>query len=46
MDNTRTVMFYNDGSVKGHGYFCCKPSHGLFVKPEKATHRGINCSNI
>ena len=22
------------------GYFRCKPSHGLFVKPEKATHRG------
>ncbi|CAI7996554.1 CAP-Gly domain-containing linker protein 4, partial [Geodia barretti] len=36
----------NDGSVKGHRYFRCKPSHGLFVKPEKATHRGINCSKI
>ena len=22
----------NDGSVKGHRYFCRKPSHGLFVK--------------
>ena len=36
----------NDGSVKGKRYFHCKSSHGLFVKPEKATHRGINCAKI
>ena len=36
----------NDGTVKGKRYFHCRPSHGLFVKPEKATHRGINCAKI
>ncbi|XP_064382519.1 CAP-Gly domain-containing linker protein 4-like isoform X2 [Halichondria panicea] len=36
----------NDGSVQGTRYFSCKPNHGLFVKPEKATHRGINCAKI
>lgn len=23
----------NDGSVKGHKYFVCEPSHGIFVRP-------------
>lgn len=36
----------NDGTVQGIRYFQCKVNHGLFVKPEKATHRGINCSKI
>ena len=36
----------NDGSVQGKRYFSCKTNHGLFVKPEKATHRGINCAKI
>ena len=36
----------NDGTVQGIRYFQCKANHGLFVKPEKATHRGINCSKI
>ena len=36
----------NDGSVQGKRYFNCKTNHGLFVKPEKATHRGINCAKI
>ena len=36
----------NDGTVKGKRYFHCRPSHGLFVKPEKSTHRGINCAKI
>ena len=36
----------NDGTVKGKRYFHCKPLFGLFVKPEKATHRGINCAKI
>lgn len=36
----------NDGSVQGKRYFTCKPSYGLFIKPEKGTHRGINCSKL
>lgn len=36
----------NDGSVKGKRYFTCKPNYGLFVRPEKASHRGINCAKL
>ena len=25
----------NDGAVKGHRYFSCRPSHGLFSRPAK-----------
>lgn len=40
------VVGKNDGSVQGKKYFHCKANCGLFVKPEKATHRGINCAKI
>ncbi len=36
----------NDGSVRGKRYFPCRPNHGIFVKPERATHRGINCAKL
>jgi len=27
----------NDGSVNGHTYFQCKPSYGLFIRPNRLT---------
>lgn len=27
----------NDGTVDGHQYFKCEPSHGVLVKPDKVT---------
>ncbi|XP_019857363.1 PREDICTED: CAP-Gly domain-containing linker protein 4-like [Amphimedon queenslandica] len=36
----------NDGSVNGKRYFSCKTNYGIFVKPERASHRGINCAKL
>lgn len=36
----------NDGSVNGKKYFSCKPQHGLMVRPNRATCRGINCAKL
>ena len=36
----------NDGSIKGKRYFTCKSNYGLFVRPEKASYRGINCAKL
>ncbi|XP_023229484.1 CAP-Gly domain-containing linker protein 4-like [Centruroides sculpturatus] len=36
----------NDGSVQGHRYFSCKPNHGLMVRPNRVTVRGINGSKL
>lgn len=36
----------HDGSVDGVRYFSCKPMHGLFVRPNKATCRGINVADM
>lgn len=36
----------NDGSVQGRRYFSCKPNHGLIVRPNKVTVRGINSAKL
>ncbi|XP_072141427.1 CAP-Gly domain-containing linker protein 4-like isoform X4 [Dermacentor andersoni] len=36
----------NDGSVQGRRYFTCKPNHGLIVRPNKVTVRGINSAKL
>lgn len=36
----------NDGSVQGQRYFTCKPNHGLMVRPNRVTVRGINGSKL
>ena len=36
----------NDGSVRGKRYFSCKPSHGLLVRPNKVSVRGINGARL
>ena len=41
-----SIVGKNDGTVQGKRYFICKKNYGLFVKPEKASHRGIKCSKL
>jgi len=36
----------NDGSVGDHRYFTCKQNFGLFIRPNRATCRGINCAQL
>lgn len=36
----------NDGSVQGKRYFVCKPGHGLLVRPNRVTVRGINGAKL
>ena len=36
----------NDGTVDDKRYFTSQPQHGLFVRPNKATRRGITCSSL
>lgn len=42
----RTAKGKNDGSVQGKRYFTCKPDHGLLVRPNKVTVRGINGAKL
>lgn len=42
----RTARGKNDGSVQGKRYFSCKPDHGLLVRPNKITARGISGSKL
>lgn len=36
----------NDGSLDGQVYFKCAPNHGLFIKPERCTWRGIKVNML
>jgi len=42
----RTAKGKNDGSVQGKRYFSCKHDHGLIVRPNKITVRGINGARL
>lgn len=42
----RTAKGKHDGSVQGKRYFSCRPDHGLIVRPNKITVRGINGSRL
>ncbi|XP_065196059.1 CAP-Gly domain-containing linker protein 3-like [Sycon ciliatum] len=42
----KTSSGKHDGSVKGKRYFTCKQDHGLMIKPQRATYRGISCASI
>jgi len=42
----RTAKGKNDGSVQGKRYFSCRTDHGLIVRPNKITVRGINGSKL
>ncbi|XP_060575927.1 CAP-Gly domain-containing linker protein 4-like isoform X6 [Ruditapes philippinarum] len=42
----RTAKGKNDGSVQGKRYFSCKNEHGLIVRPNKITVRGINGAKL
>ncbi len=36
----------HDGKVEGKRYFTCGDGHGVFVRPDRATCRGISCDNL
>ena len=42
----RTPKGKNDGSVQDKRYFSCRPDHGLLVRPNKITVRGINGAKL
>lgn len=42
----RTAKGKNDGSVQGKRYFSCRHDHGLLVRPNKITVRGINGAKL
>ncbi|CAD5112228.1 DgyrCDS1458 [Dimorphilus gyrociliatus] len=42
----RKLSGRNDGSIQGRRYFTCKSGHGLLVRPNKVTVRGINAANL
>ncbi|XP_076463059.1 CAP-Gly domain-containing linker protein 3-like isoform X2 [Babylonia areolata] len=42
----RTPKGKNDGSVQGRRYFSCRAEHGLLVRPNKVTVRGINGAKL
>jgi CAP-Gly domain-containing linker protein 3/4 len=42
----RTPKGKNDGSVQERRYFTCKPDHGLLVRPNKITVRGISGAKL
>ncbi|KAL4236501.1 CAP-Gly domain-containing linker protein 4 [Mactra antiquata] len=42
----RTAKGKNDGSVQGKRYFSCRNDHGLIVRPNKITVRGINGAKL
>ena len=42
----RTPKGKNDGTVQGKRYFSCRPDHGLLVRPNKITVRGISGAKL
>jgi dynactin complex subunit len=36
----------NNGTVEGKKYFSCPDQHGVFVRPNKASRRGVLCSSL
>lgn len=42
----RTPHGKNDGTIDGVQYFVAKPNHGLLVRPQKVSVRGINASKL
>ena len=36
----------NDGTVNGRRYFTCAPNHGLMVRPNRVSIRGINGAKL
>ena len=42
----RTPKGKNDGTIQGKRYFSCRPDHGLLVRPNKITVRGISGAKL
>ena len=42
----RTPKGKNDGVIQGKRYFSCRPDHGLLVRPNKITVRGISGARL